>query len=147
MKPEILDIWKSIEPLLHKFQAPGVLIEQKLKHPFLLYHGIVDCVSVYNSSLCVIEWKKSDRHKKTIERTYDAPIQLASYLGALNASRPEFRGTPIKHGVVVVAYHDGLGADIFEVNEEELGQYWRQWLNRVQEYWVRFKDNTLLEPI
>lgn len=147
MKPEILDIWNSVDPLLNEFQSPGVLIEEKLKHPFLLYQGIVDCVSYHKSSLCVIEWKKSDRHKKSIDLTYDAPIQLASYLGALNASRQEFRERPIKHGVVVVAYHDGQKADIFELNEEELGQYWRQWVNRVQEYWVRCKDNTLPEPI
>lgn len=147
MLPEIAEIWKSIEPLLGNFDAPGVLIEDRVKHPYLLYQGIVDCVSYHNSSLCVIEWKKSDRLKKSINFTYDAPIQLSSYLGALNASRKEFKDNPIRSGVVVVAYNDGQKADLFELNENDLKKYWKLWLHRLQEYWVRYKDNTLPDEI
>lgn len=32
----------------------------------------------------VIEWKKSSRDKSTLQATYDAPIQLAAYMGAVN---------------------------------------------------------------
>jgi hypothetical protein len=32
----------------------------------------------------VIEWKKSDKQKPEIEKTYDAPIQLCAYFGAMN---------------------------------------------------------------
>lgn len=32
----------------------------------------------------IIEWKKSDRQKPEIEKTYDAPLQLSAYLGAMN---------------------------------------------------------------
>lgn len=147
MSSEVVEIWKSIEPLLVNFQAPGVLIEERVKHPYLLYQGIVDCVSFHNSSLCVIEWKKSDRQKKSISFTYDAPVQLVSYLGALNASRKEFRDNPIKSGVVVVAYNDGQMADLFELNENDLKKYWKLWLHRLQEYWVRYRDNTLPDEI
>lgn len=145
--PEVIGIWNSIEPLLEKFQTPGVLIEERVKHPYLLYQGIVDCVSLHNSTLCVIEWKKSDRRKKLLSYTYDAPIQLTSYLGALNASREEFRNNPIKGGVVVVAYNDGKKADLFELNEKALQKYWKLWLHRLQEYWVKYRDNTMPEPI
>lgn len=141
--PDVREIWKSIEPLLVNFQTPGELVEEKLQHPYLYYKGVVDCVSFHNSTLSVIEWKKSDRHKKTVTSTFDAPIQLCSYVGAINASRPEFLKKPIKNGVIVVAYNDGSKADIFQINENELKRYWKVWLNRLQEYWVRFKDNTL----
>lgn len=141
--PEVLEIWKSIEPLLVDFKAPGVLTEKKIEHPFLLYQGVVDCVTYHKSTLCVIEWKKSDRHKKQLSYTYDAPIQLCSYSGALNASRDEFQDNPIKNGVVVVAYSDGQKADLFELNETDMKRYWKQWLGRLQEYWVRYKDDTL----
>lgn len=141
------EIWKSIEPLLGKFEAPALLIEEKVEHPYLKYHGIVDCVSSYNSTLCVIEWKNSERSKKQLSFTYDAPVQLCSYLGALNASREEFQENPIKAGVVVVAYTDGKKADIFELNEKDLKKYWTMWLHRVQDYWVRYKHNTLPEKI
>ena len=144
---EVLEIWKSIEPLLKNFKTPGMLIEEKLEHPYLLYQGVVDCVSFHKENLCVIEWKKSDRLKKSLSFTYDAPVQLCSYLGALNASRNEFHDCPIKNGVIVVAYNDGQKADLFELNEQELKKYWKLWLNRLQEYWVRYKDNTLPEAI
>lgn len=32
----------------------------------------------------VIEWKKSSRDKYNLNSTYDAPIQLAAYMGAVN---------------------------------------------------------------
>lgn len=141
--PDVVEIWNSIEPLLGNFQTPGVLIEEKLQHPYLHYKGVVDCVSLHNSSLSVIEWKKSDRHKRSLSSTFDAPVQLCSYLGCLNASRPEFLSKPIKKGVVVVAYNDGEKADLFEMGENELKKYWKVWVSRLQEYWIRYKDNTL----
>jgi mitochondrial genome maintenance exonuclease 1 len=95
----------------------------------------------------VIEWKKSDRPKKSLNLTFDAPVQLCSYLGALNASRPEFQAKPIKSGIIVVAYSDGQKADLFEMGEYELKKYWKVWLSRLQEYWIRYKDNTLPEDI
>lgn len=144
---EVLPIWKSIEPVLDKFQAPGHLIEQGITHPYLHYKGIVDCVSFHNSELSVIEWKKSDRQKKSLSFTYDAPLQLCSYLGALNASRAEFIENPIRSGVIVVAYNDGQQADLFELDEKHLKKYWTLWLNRLQEYWVRYRDNTLPDPL
>lgn len=145
----MLPIWKSVEPLLVDFKAPGVFIEEKVNHPFLLYQGIVDCVSYHNSTQClsVIEWKKSDRHKKSIQFTYDAPLQLVSYLGALNTSREEFYLNPIKNGAVVVAYNDGTKADVFRLNEADVKKYWKLWLHRLQEYWIRYRENTLSEPI
>lgn len=44
---KVSNIWNSIEPLLKEFQSPGVLIEDKLTHPYLYYKGIVDCVTHY----------------------------------------------------------------------------------------------------
>jgi hypothetical protein len=32
----------------------------------------------------IIEWKKSDKQKPEIEKTYDAPLQLSAYFGAMN---------------------------------------------------------------
>lgn len=32
----------------------------------------------------LIEWKKSDKQKPEIGKTYDAPIQLSAYFGAMN---------------------------------------------------------------
>lgn len=144
---EIVPMWTSIEPLLGVFTTPATLVEQKIEHPYLKYQGIVDCVGFHNSTPCVMEWKKSDRVKKQLSFTYDAPIQLCSYLGALNASREEFKENPIKSGVIVFAYNDGQKADLFELNETDIKKYWNLWLHRLQDYWVRYRDNTLPEKI
>lgn len=40
---------------------------------------------IFRGELCAIDWKKSDKTKSTVESTYDAPLQLMSYIGALNA--------------------------------------------------------------
>lgn len=38
----------------------------------------------YRDTPVVIEWKKSSRDKSSLQATYDAPIQLAAYMGAVN---------------------------------------------------------------
>lgn len=143
---EVRDIWQSIAPVLPEFEAPALFTEQYISHPYLHYKGIVDCVSSHEDILTVIEWKNSDRHKKSLANTYDAPIQLCAYISALNAS--EFKGKDqINKGIVVVAYNDGQAADLFKLNEQELNKYWKMWLYRLQEYWTRYRDNTLTNEI
>lgn len=92
--------------------------------------------------MCVIEWKKSDKLKKTLAFTYDAPVQLCAYLGALN-SRKEYHNNPITNGIVVVAYNDGSPANLFHLNENDMKKYWKVWVTRLQEYWIRYRDDTL----
>lgn len=109
------------------------------------YKGIVDCVAEIDNEIHIIEWKKSDRLKLSLVETYDAPIQLCAYLGAINAS-PKFN-FKINKGVVVVAYTDGSLADSYKLDSVALRKYWRAWLLRLQEYWIRYKDGTLPEAI
>lgn len=83
--------------------------ECKVVHEKLKYKGIVDCVAVFKfvhfgyvkfsekcrpltfeifvqfrDKLVLIDWKKSDKPKTTISMTYDAPLQIAAYIGAIN---------------------------------------------------------------
>ena len=39
---------------------------------------------VARGDLCVIDWKTSKRRKSSLRFTYDNPLQLAAYAGALN---------------------------------------------------------------
>lgn len=34
----------------------------------------------------VIDWKKSDKKKSNLKETYDGPVQVAAYIGAINTS-------------------------------------------------------------
>jgi hypothetical protein len=41
------------------------------------------------NKLVVIDWKTSQKQKSTISMTYDTPVQIAAYIGAIN-SDPNF---------------------------------------------------------
>lgn len=140
---DVIEVWKSISHVIQDFEVPATMTEYHLNHPYLYYKGIVDCVAVHRktNTLSVIEWKNSDRYKKSVGETYDAPLQLSAYISALNAT--EFVNNPLTNGIIVVAYNDGQEADMFQLSSSDLKKYFRAWLNRVQDYWVRYRDNTL----
>lgn len=98
-----------------------------------------------SNKLCALEWKTSDKIKSSLISTYDAPIQLCAYIGALNVDpRYDIR---LKTGYVVVAYKNGHTAHIFRLSESDIQKYWSIWLSRLQEYWIRYRDGTLPDPI
>jgi ATP-dependent exoDNAse (exonuclease V) beta subunit len=47
----------------------------------LILAGIVDCVAVVGSTVCLVDWKTSEKTKLTLKSLYDAPVQLAAYIG------------------------------------------------------------------
>ncbi|XP_021707983.1 mitochondrial genome maintenance exonuclease 1 [Aedes aegypti] len=140
------DLWASINGSLERIGRPARVIERKIYHPFLHYNGVVDCVSSLDNKLHIIEWKTSENQKASLSSTYDAPIQLCAYLGALK-SDPEFSEMDIAGGAVFVAYTSGNPAHVHLLSPEKLRKYWSIWLRRLQEYWIRYRDNTLPEPI
>lgn len=100
---------------------------------------------IFSESIYAVEWKTSEKSKSNLSATFDAPIQLCAYLGALNAdSRYKFT---TKTGYVVIAYKNGEKADFYRLTEDQVRKYWQQWLLRVQEYWIRTRAGTLPEPI
>jgi len=141
----VLQLWESVKGVFDTFTAMPEIVEKPLFHPTLKYKGICDCVSEIDNQLTIIEWKRSGSSKQTLDATYDAPLQLCAYLGAIN-SIPEYQGR-IRQGMIVVAYENGKQADVHKINEIMLRKYWRAWLGRLHEFWIRSRDNTLLEPI
>jgi hypothetical protein len=75
---------KSIEPIIGDFSKPYA-IESRVVHPNLSYMGYLDCVALYkNRNLVLVDWKTSGKRKKSVRWTFDNPLQIAAYAGALN---------------------------------------------------------------
>lgn len=96
-------------------------------------------------TMCALEWKTSEKSKRALSSTYDAPIQLCAYIGALNID-PRYE-VSARNGYVVVAYKDGTKANAFRLSEKDVRKYWAKWLQRVHEFWIRTRDGTIPEPI
>ncbi|XP_060781507.1 mitochondrial genome maintenance exonuclease 1 [Neoarius graeffei] len=107
-------------------------IESVVQHQPLQYLGVVDCVAMYKNSLCVIEWKTSEKPKPFLYNTYDNPLQVAAYIGALNSDKNY--NYQVDSGLIVVAYKDGSPAHYHFLKADQVVQYWDEWLFRLEEY-------------
>lgn len=107
-------------------------IESTVQHASLNYLGIVDCVARYRGVLCVIDWKTSEKPKPFLSNTYDNPVQVAAYAGALN-SDGNYK-YQVENGLIVVAYKDGSPAHAHQVNSELMSEYWKTWLLRLEDF-------------
>ncbi|KAG7511558.1 hypothetical protein JOB18_003322 [Solea senegalensis] len=131
LPPEIQGYVESISHILEDVSAVRA-IESTVQHDTLKYLGIVDCVARYRGVLCVIDWKTSEKPKPFLSNTYDNPIQVAAYAGALN-NDGNYK-YQVEHGLIVVAYKDGSPAHAHKLSSELMLQYWNIWLQRLEKF-------------
>lgn len=124
--------WRSLKQIFPSIKDVK-LLEEFVTHPFLCYRGVVDCFARYNNQLVVIDWKTSKKPKTNIKSTYDNPLQIAAYVGALNFD-PKYQYLASK-GLIVVAYESGGPATAHFIDEGTMLEYWNHWLLRVKEFW------------
>lgn len=129
--PEVSGYMQSVSHILEDVREVRA-IESTVHHNSLNYLGIVDCVARYRGVLCVIDWKTSEKHKPFLNNTYDNPIQVAAYAGALNTD-PNYK-YQVENGLIVVAYKDGSPAHAHKLNSELMLEYWKTWLLRLEEF-------------
>ncbi|KFQ27110.1 Mitochondrial genome maintenance exonuclease 1, partial [Mesitornis unicolor] len=107
-------------------------LESAVHHEALQYLGLVDCVAKYRGQLCVIDWKTSEKPKPSLRNTFDNPLQVAAYIGAINDdANYDFQ---VSCGLVVVAYKNGSPAHLHFMDPDLCLQYWNKWLLRLEEY-------------
>lgn len=129
--PEGKGFVESISHILE--DVSGVrAIESTVQHRALNYLGIVDCVARYRGVPCVIEWKTSERPKPYLSNTYDNPLQVAAYVGALN--NDDNYNYQVEHGLIVVAYKDGSPAHVHQLDSKQLLEFWQKWLVRLEDF-------------
>ncbi|NXD15713.1 MGME1 exonuclease, partial [Nothocercus nigrocapillus] len=110
-------------------------LESAVQHETLQYLGLVDCVAKYRGQLCVIDWKTSEKSKPSLQNTFDNPLQVAAYIGAINHDvNYDFQ---VSCGLIVVAYKNGSPAHPHFMDPDLCSQYWNKWLLRLEEYMER----------
>ncbi|KAF4794020.1 mitochondrial genome maintenance exonuclease 1 [Turdus rufiventris] len=121
----------SVEHVLKDISDVKAL-ESGVHHETLQYLGLVDCVAKYRGQLCVIDWKTSEKPKPLLQNTYDNPLQVAAYIGAINHdANYDFQ---VHCGLIVVAYKNGSPAHPHFMDPDLCSQYWNKWLLRLEEY-------------
>ncbi|CAK9832484.1 Mitochondrial genome maintenance exonuclease 1 [Anthophora retusa] len=138
IEPRIKSVYHSVEPVLKDLQNVYA-IETFVVHPTLRYHGYVDCIASDRDGLCIIDWKRSFKEKTSLAATFDAPLQLAAYIGAINASN----NYPFKvdRGLLVVAYTSGQPATVHELKDDSLQNSWNKWLERLEQFYKNLNNN------
>lgn len=131
--PELLrPYWDNLLAILQEIHEIR-LIAGNLFHFYEGYAGRVDCVArYYDLPHCAIAFKFSDRIKPVYD---DIPLQLAAYCGALNRQYGEPYQVRIEHALLIVATPDEAMVTLFDATE--IKKYWRQWQQRVAQFWAQ----------
>lgn len=132
IKEENVGHWKSLKHIFPTIKDVK-LLEEFVTHPFLCYRGVVDCFAKYKDHLVVIDWKTSKKVKSLIKNTYDDPLQIAAYVGALNFD-PKFQYLANK-GLLVIAYETGHPSTAHFIDQTNMKFYWQEWLKRIKKFW------------
>lgn len=140
IEKEVEGVWVSVSDVLKHISSPKA-IESNVVHPILKYRGIFDAIADYEEKPTLIEWKKSDKPRKSITRTYDNPIQLAAYFGAV-CNDLNYKHLNVRDALLVIAYTDGSKADVFHLSKFKLREHWAQWLIRLEEYRMKYGNDS-----
>lgn len=119
-------------------------LESAVQHEALQYVGLLDCVAEYQGKLCVIDWKTSEKPKPFLRNTYDNPLQVVAYMGAVNYDA--HYSFQVQCGLIVVAYKDGSPAHPHFMDEDLCSKYWAKWLLRLEEYTEKQKNQSIPKP-
>ncbi|BFZ07522.1 hypothetical protein BsWGS_10561 [Bradybaena similaris] len=127
--------WSSLQTALNAISDVRA-VEVEISHNLLNYRGVFDCLARHKDVLCMIDWKTSKKPRPLLKNTYDDPLQIAAYMGALNASEIYVKKYgEVNHGMVVVVYPDGSPAHIHIMDKSTCEKHWVQWTERLYNFY------------
>ncbi|KAL3181482.1 hypothetical protein MRX96_036838 [Rhipicephalus microplus] len=141
VRPENEGHWRSLEPFWAEISEVAHL-ESAVCHPYLQYRGIIDCVAMWRGEMVLIDWKTSKKQKPRLSDTYDNPLQVAAYVGALN-----YDGNykiQVRDAMIVIAYEDGSPCQVHHLGPTLCQRHWQRWLQRVRTYWNQLNQSTAM---
>ncbi|KAH8027243.1 hypothetical protein HPB51_003750 [Rhipicephalus microplus] len=92
--------------------------------------------------MVLIDWKTSKKQKPRLSDTYDNPLQVAAYVGALN-----YDGNykiQVRDAMIVIAYEDGSPCQVHHLGPTLCQRHWQRWLQRVRTYWNQLNQSTAM---
>jgi len=111
-------------------------VETTLFYPGL-YAGQTDMCGVYQGRESIIDFKQSNKPKRA-EWIGDYKLQLAAYATA----HDQVYGTSIEQGVILMCTPDNF-FQRFIVNGSEFKEWKWKWLQKIDEYYVAIKSQTV----
>jgi genome maintenance exonuclease 1 len=111
-------------------------VETTLFYPGL-YAGQTDMCGVYQGRESIIDFKQSNKPKRA-EWIDDYKLQLAAYATA----HDQVYGTSIEQGVVLMCTPDNF-FQRFIVNGSEFREWKWEWLQKVSDYYVTYKSQSV----
>ncbi|KAF3423089.1 hypothetical protein E2986_04703 [Frieseomelitta varia] len=136
----IKSAYLSAYPVLRNIQNIHALGVDVI-HPALQYKGIIDCIASYRDHTYVIGWKKSAQQKTSLATSFNTPIEIAAYIGAINSfNKYSFK---VNRGLIIVAYTKGEFATIHELKDDALQTAWEEWLNRLEQFYTNYNKVNL----
>ncbi|MEM6252108.1 MAG: PD-(D/E)XK nuclease family protein [Cyanobacteria bacterium P01_D01_bin.156] len=122
--------WTSIEPVLKEINQV-LLVEGAVWHP-LKFAGYPDALMVYDGQLLICDWKTARRPKQA-EWIEDYFLQVAAYCWAVNWVYRDHDIT-VERAMVAIALEDHP-AQLFKLEPDQLNQHWRQFQQRLHQYY------------
>ena len=111
-------------------------VETTLFYPGL-YAGQTDMCGIYQGRESIIDFKQSNKPKRA-EWIGDYKLQLAAYATA----HDQVYGTSIEQGVILMCTPDNF-FQRFIVNGSEFREYKWRWLQKISDYYVAIKSQTV----
>ena len=131
--PALDGYWNSIQSAIAEIKP--LYLEQFVYSDRYRYAGTMDCLGYYQGKLSLIDFKTSAKVKPEAY-TVDWLCQLVAYAAA--SREIGILPDSIELGVVLVALPD-RPAQVFTKPREELREYWYQFQNRVNKFYLQLE--------